>query len=154
MDQSFNMSNFQTVEDRLLTVIFALVAAAVAGIISILCLYLLVIYMRLKKREKMSLEMITLEVTMPKENEIKIDAAEQMFASFTSLKKTGMFSFLDLDDVIAFEIVGKQSDIRFYISAPSRIIDLVEKTVYSYYPKCDIKKADEPNTFTQEKKPT
>jgi len=152
MDQSFNMSNFQTVEDRLLTVIFALVAAAVAGIISILCLYLLVIYMRLKKREKMSLEMITLEVTMPKENEIKIDAAEQMFASFTSLKKTGMFSFLDLDDVIAFEIVGKQSDIRFYISAPSRIIDLVEKTVYSYYPNCDIKKADEPNIYSEDGK--
>ena len=96
--------------------------------------------------------MLTLEVRLPKENEIKIDAAEQMFASFSSLKKSGMWSFLDLDDVVSFEIIGRQSDIRFYISAPSRIIDLVEKTVYGYYPAADIKKVDEPNIFSEDGK--
>ena len=40
----------------------------------------------------MSLEMITLEVKLQKDNEIKIDAAEQMFAALTTLKKGGFFS--------------------------------------------------------------
>jgi hypothetical protein len=66
---------------------------------------------------------------VPKDNEIKIDAAEQMFAAFASLKKSGWLSFLDLDDVLAFEIVGKEAEIRFYVSAPAKIIDLVEKII-------------------------
>jgi len=41
-----------------------------------------------------------------------------MFASFSSLKKSGWLSFLELDDVLSFEIVGKKADIRFYVSAP------------------------------------
>jgi len=98
------------------------------------------------------LEMVTLEVKTPKDNEIKIDVAEQMFASFSSLKKSGWLSAFDLDDVLAFEIVGKKADIRFYVSAPSRIIDLVEKTIYSYYPSADIKKVDEPNIFSEDGK--
>lgn len=135
--------------DRLITVGLAAVAAAVAAGLTFIIIYLIVIYFRLKKREEISLEMLTLEVRLPKENEIKIDAAEQMFASFSSLKKSGMFSFLDLDDVIAFELVGKKADIRFYVSAPSRIVDLVEKTIYGYYPNADIRKVDEPNIFTE-----
>jgi len=108
--------------------------------------------MRLKKREQISLEMATVEVKLPKENEIKIDAADQMFSSFSSLKKSGIFSFLEVDDVISFEIVGKKSEIRFYVSASARIIDLVEKTIYSYYPNADIRKVDEPNIFSEEGK--
>ncbi len=139
----------QTLTDRFLTFILALVAALSAGGLTLLFMYLILIFLRLKKRERISLEMVTLEVKAPKDNEIKIDVAEQMFASFSSLKKSGWFSFLELDDVLAFEIVGKKTDIRFYISAPSRIIDLIEKTVYSYYPSADIKKVDEPNIFSE-----
>ncbi len=140
------------VTNRLITVGLATAAATLAGIFTLLFFYILIVYVRLKKREKISLEMLTLEVRMQKDNEVKIDAAEQMFASFSSLKKGGMFSFLDLDDVIAFEIVGRPSDIRFYVSAPGRIIDLVEKTIYGFYPSADIKKVDEPNIFTEDGK--
>lgn len=138
--------------DRLITVGLAAVAAIIAGALTFVLIYLFIIYSRLKKREQISLEMVTLEVRMSKDNETKIDAAEQMFASFTSLKKSGMFSFLEVDDVISFEIVGKPSDIRFYISAPNKIIDLVEKTVYGYYPACDIRRVDEPNIFSEDGK--
>jgi len=96
--------------------------------------------------------MITMELKLPKDNEIKIDAAEQMFASFTSLKKHGFWSFLEVDDVIAFEIIGKKTDIRFYVSAPSSIMDLVEKTIYGYYPTADMRKVDEPNIFFEQGK--
>jgi len=144
--------DYQFLLDRLITFSFATLAAAIAAGLTMVFIYLLIIYFRLKKREEISLEMVTLEVRIAKDNEIKIDAAEQMFASFSSLKKSGMWSFLDLDDVISFEIIGKKAEIRFYISAPSRIIDLVEKTVYGYYPNADIKKVDEPNIFIEDGK--
>ena len=140
---------YQTIGDRAITFVLALGAALLVAAITLIFIYLILIYLRLKKREQISLEMITLEVKLQKDNEIKIDAAEQMFASFSSLKKSGWFSFLDLDDVLSFEIVGKKADIRFYVSAPSRIIDLVEKTIYGYYPAADIKKVDEPNIFSE-----
>ena len=126
-----------------------MVAIIIAAILSGAFLYFLILFIRMKKREQISLEMVSLEVKVPKDNEIKIDAAEQMFSQFASLKKTGWLSFLDVDDTLAFEIVGKKGDIRFYVSAPSRIVDLVEKTIYSYYPSADIKKVDEPNIFTE-----
>lgn len=114
--------------------------------------YILVFVMRLRKRMQISLEMATLEVQLTKDNEIKIDAAEQMFASFAGLKKSGFFTFLEIEDVLAFEIVGRKGEIRFYISAPNKLIDLVEKTVYSYYPQASISRVDEPNIFTPDGK--
>lgn len=148
MDTSF----VTPLTQQLLTVILGLVAGLGAAGITFVALYLLMIFFRLKKREQISLEMMTVEIKTPKDNEIKIDVAEQMFASFSSLKKSGWFSAFDVDDVLAFEIVGKKADIRFYVSAPARIIDLVEKTIYGYYPNADIRKVDEPNIFTEEGK--
>ncbi len=145
-------SYIQTIIDRTISLGLAFIAALLAGGITFMVIYLIIIFLRLKKREQISLEMITLEVKVQKDNEIKIDAAEQMFASFASLKKSGWFSFLELDDVLAFEIVGKKGDIRFYVSAPSRIIDLVEKGIYGYYPTADITQVDEPNIFSEEGK--
>ena len=125
-------------------------AAIIASLLTIGFIYLLVIYIRLKKRDQMACEMITLEVLMPKENEIKIDAAEQMFASFSSLEKPGgILSFLEVGDVLACEIVGTKSDIRFYISVPKKIVDLIEKTIYGYYSTADIRHVEEPNIFTE-----
>jgi hypothetical protein len=144
--------DYQIYVDRLVTIGLASLAAILAAGLTLVLIYLVVIYFRLKKREQISLEMVTLEVKLAKENEIKIDAADQMFSSFSSLKKSGFFSFLEVDDVISFEIIGKKAEIRFYISAPNRIIDLVEKTIYSYYPMADIRKVDEPNIFSEQGK--
>jgi len=142
----------QSFFDRLITLGLATAASLIAGLITVVILYLLTVYFRLKRREQMSLEMITLEIKLQKDNEIKIDAAEQMFASFSSLKKGGFFSFLDVDDVIAFEIVGRHAEIHFYVSVPAKIVDLVEKTIYGYYSAADIRRVDEPNIFTEDGK--
>ena len=127
-----------------------------AGIIALgltgVVLYLVVLYLRLKKRMEHALEMVTVEVRIPKDNEIKIDSAEQMFSAFQSIKHHGWFSFLEVEDVIAFEIVGRNAEIRFYISAPNRIIDLVEKTIYAHYQTADIQKVEEPNIFSEQGK--
>jgi len=145
-------SYLQPFVDRLVLFLIALLASLLAAVLVWALVYFTVLLIKMKKREKASLEMLTLEVRMPKDNEIKIDAAEQMFASFSSLKKSGIFSFLDVEDTLVFEIVGKQSDIRFYISAPAKIIDLVEKTIYGYYPSADIRRVEEPNIFSEEGK--
>ncbi len=143
---------FSLLLDRFFIFGLALFAALLAGVLTLVLVYLIIIYFRMKKREEVSLEMVTIEITLPKDNEIKVDAAEQMFAAFSSLKKSGFWTFLEVDDTIAFEIVGKKSDIRFYVSAPSRIIDLVEKTIYGYYPTADIQKVDDPNIFSEDGK--
>jgi len=140
---------FQGVFDRVFAFLLATTAAIFAGVLTFIFVYLIIIYFRLKKREKASLETVTVEVRLPKDNEIKIDAAEQMFASFSSLKKSGFLSILDVEDVIAFEIVGIKADIKLYVSAPAKVIDLVEKTIYGYYPNADIKRSEEPNIFSE-----
>ncbi|GAB4218614.1 MAG: hypothetical protein Fur009_0140 [Candidatus Microgenomates bacterium] len=146
--------DFQIIFDQIMTLALAAFAAILAAGLTLLLMYLIVLYFRLKKREQISLEMVTIEVKVPKDNEIKVDAAEQMFSSFSTLKKSGFWSFLEVDDVVGFEIVAKQAEIRFYVTAPNRIIDLVEKTIYSYYQNADIKKVDEPNIFTENGKVT
>ncbi len=144
-----NTVDFQILTDKLITISLAVFASLIAAFLTFILIYLVVIYFRFKKREQISLEMVTVEVRLPKDNEIKIDVAEQMFSSFSSLKKSGFWSFLEVDDVLAFEIVGKEAEIRFYVSAPNKIMDLVEKTIYSYYPTADIRKVTEPNIFTE-----
>ena len=76
----------QGIADRAVTFVFALFAAFLAAGLTFVLLYFIIILLRLRKREQLSLEMVTVEVKLPKENEIKVDAAEQMFASFASLK--------------------------------------------------------------------
>ena len=144
--------DYQVYIDRAIIIGLASLSAILAAGLTLVFIYLVVIYFRLKKREQISLEMVTLEVKLAKDNEIKIDAADQMFSSFSSLKKSGFFSFLEVDDVISFEIIGKKAEIRFYVSAPNRIIDLIEKTIYGYYPMADIKKVEEPNIFSEQGK--
>lgn len=139
----------QTIIDQAIFFGILAIAILIASLLTTALIYVLIIFIRLKKREQMSMEMVTLEVKISKDNEIKIDAAEQMFHYFNSLKKTGWFSFLEIEDVLSFEIVAKKADIRFYISAPNKIVDLVEKTIYGFYPTADIMKVDEPNIFSE-----
>lgn len=148
MDQASAQVYVDQITSILLLALLAGLSAALTAVFG----YVLVFVMRLRKRMHVSLEMSTLEVQLTKDNEIKVDAAEQMFASFAGLKKTGFFTFLEIEDVLAFEIVGKKGEIRFYVSAPNRLVDLVEKTIYSYYPQASIRKVDEPNIFTPEGK--
>ena len=75
---------FQGIFDRIFAFLLATTAAIFAGSLTFMFVYLIIIYFRLKKREKASLETVTVEVRVPKDNEIKIDAAEQMFSSFSS----------------------------------------------------------------------
>jgi type IV secretory pathway TraG/TraD family ATPase VirD4 len=135
--------------DRTVVLALILLAFFIAMGAMFLVSYVMVIFTRIKKREKISLEMVTMEIKMPKDNEIKIDAAEQMFTAFSTSKKKGLFSFLEVDEAIALEIIGRPADLRFYVSVPVKLKDMIEKQIYGYYPNADIQTVDEPNIFSE-----
>lgn len=116
--------------------------------IVIFLLYSLSVFIKNRRREKYALNFVTLLVKLPKSNEIKIDAAEQMFAGLYSLKKVGAFSFLEPEETIGFEIIGMKEDIAFYVTCPRHIQDLVEKQINGAYPSAAISEVDEVNIFS------
>ncbi len=109
----------------------------------------LIVWYRNRRREEKSLKFVLLEVSLPRDNEIKIDAAEQMISAFTSIRKGGKFSFLKLQDHLSFEVVGLPEDIRFYVSVPQHLKDMVEKQINGAYPGAEIKEVNEYNIFSE-----
>lgn len=111
--------------------------------------YVLFLAWKYRDREKKSMEYTLMQVATPRDNETKIDAAEQMFSSLHAMYHGGYWSFLKPQDHISFEIVAKREDIRFYIAAPKKYVDLVEKQIHGSYPGADIKIVDEYNIFSE-----
>ncbi len=135
-------------------VILLLVAGLVLVLMGVL-FFALTLWIKWRDREKKSLELVTLCIAVPEENEVKIDAMEQILNSFSSLYKSAKFKWLQrfqAQPSLTFEIVGTSEDIRFYISTPKKYQDLVEKQVYSIFAGADIMEVDEPNIYPAEGK--
>ena len=124
-----------------LFIILTLLAVIIGGIIGVV--YLFMLWYRNRDREKQALDSTLIQVTVPRDNEIKIDAAEQFFASFAGIKASGTFSFLKFQPHISFEIVGMAEDIRFYVYVPNKYKDIVEKQINASYPDAEIKVVEE-----------
>jgi hypothetical protein len=114
--------------------------------------YALILWYRWREREQKSLEMVTLQIVVPQDNEIKIDATENIIGSMGVLYKSAKFKFLQpfiSQPNLSLEIVGTHQDIRFYISLPKKYQDLIEKQIYSVYAGADVQAIDDPNIFTE-----
>ena len=135
------ISNLQQGVISLLIILLSLITLFVLG-------YIFVLWWRHHSREEKSLDYVLLQITVPFDNEIKIDAAEQMFASLFSMKKGGMLNFLHLQPHISFEIVAKHEDIRFYVSVPFKLKDMLEKQINGAYPDAEILEIPEYNLFS------
>ena len=111
----------------------------------------LVCFIKYKDREKQSLRFVLLQITVPRDNEIKIDAAEQLFSTFSSIRKsTGkLFGRFSAQPHIGFEIVALHESIRFLISCHSTHRDLIEKQINGAYPDAEIKEVSEYNIFSE-----
>ena len=140
MNQNFTMPNFSGLLGPLILIVIVLL---IIGGLGAGLSYLIVLWLRNRGREAQSLESTLIQVTMPRENEIKIDAAEQFFASFAGIKVGGMFSFIKFKPHISFELVGMPEDIRFFVYAPNKYKDLVEKQINASYPDAEIKEVSE-----------
>jgi len=108
-----------------------------------------IIWYRNRKREENSLKYVLLQVVVPRDNEIKIDAAEQMISAFSSIKKGGKLAFLKLQEHISFEIVALPEEIKLYVSVPQNLRDMIEKQINGAYPGADVKEASEYNIFSE-----
>lgn len=100
-------------------------------------------------REKDSLDSVLLQIAVPKNNDIKIDAMEQFISSLYSIKKGGWKQKFKLQPAMSFEIVARQDDIRFYIWTPNRYRDLIEKQLHGSYSDAEIRLVDEYNIFNE-----
>jgi hypothetical protein len=129
------MQDFNSI---LIAFTLGILSAGVLIVFLIALSYVLLIFYKNRHRERESLNSTLLQVSVPRDNEIKIDAAEQLFSSFASMKKSGKFSFLKFQPSLSFEIVGMPQDIRFYVNTPNKYKDMVEKQINGAYPDAEI----------------
>jgi len=79
-----------------------------------------------------------LQILLPKDNEIEISAAEELFSGLLGLKKPWLKALFTGQYRISFEIVSKMTGIGFYVVVPDDIASLVEKQINGVYPEAEI----------------
>jgi len=109
-------------------------------------------FMRGRGREERSVDSVLLRIGIPKNNEVKIDAMEQLFTALYSIKKGGWKQKYSTQPTVSFEIVARSEDIKFFVWTPKPFQDLIEKQIHGAYPDAEIKEVDEYNIFTEEGK--
>jgi len=107
-------------------------------------------WIKSKGREERSLDSVLLQISVPKGNEIKIDAMEQFFLGLSSIKKGGWKQKFLQQPNLSFEIVARKEDIKFYIWTPNSYKDLIEKQLHGTYPDAEILEVPEYNIFTED----
>ena len=114
--------------------------------------YVFFIIFRYRGREERSVDSVYLQVSVPRLNEIKIDAMEQLFASLFSIKKGGWKQKFAVQPAISFEIIARSEDIKFFVWTPTEYKDLIERQIHGAYPDAEIKEVQEINLFETEGK--
>jgi hypothetical protein len=109
--------------------------------------FILFTMIRFRGREEKSINSVLLQVAVPRGNEIKIDAMEQLFSSLYSIKKGGWKMRYSTQPAVSFEIVARPEDIRFFVWTPKKLKDLMEKQIHGAYPDAEIKEVEEYNIF-------
>lgn len=133
-------------------ILFAAIFAAVSIFGMVIAAFVAFIYFKNRKREENSIDSVLLQVAIPRNNEFKVDVMDQLISGFYSIKKSGWQQKFDIQPTISFEIVARQEDIRFYVWAPAKLKDMVEKQIHGSYPDAEVIEVDEYNIFTPEGK--
>ena len=102
-------------------------------------------YKKLNKLKVLNVDSVLLMLEIPRENDKKELAAEQLFASLhgilrdrRELKNSG-----GVQEHLSFEIVSTAGQIRFYVWTPKILQSFVEGQIYSQYPTVQIYKMNE-----------
>jgi len=134
------------------TLILTLVLLGFIALVIVGAGFLILAIIRSRGREERSIDSVLLQIAVPRGNEIKIDAMEQLFASLFALKKGGWKQKFSVQPAVSFEIVGRQEDIRFYVWTPKKLQDLIEKQIHGAYSDAEITVIDEYNLFSEDGK--
>src|SRR3989338_9315705 len=101
------------------TLILTLVLLGFIALVIVGAGFLILAIIRSRGREERSIDSVLLQIAVPRGNEIKIDAMEQLFRSLYSIKKGGwQQKYMSTQPAVSFEIVGRKEDIRFYVWTP------------------------------------
>ncbi len=112
-------------------------------------------YKKVNKLKVLNVDSVLLMLEIPRTNDKKELAAEQLFASLhgilrdkAELKNTG-----GVQEHLSFEIVSTSGQIRFYVWVPKILQSFVEGQIYAQYPSVQIYKMNEDYVDEHDKYP-
>lgn len=92
------------------------------------------------------------EQQQPKSEKELISVMEHLFASLGNIKEKANFwhRIIYGDAVVALEIANPadNDEISFYVGAPKKFINIVERQIHSFYPKASIERVKDYNIFS------
>lgn len=99
--------------------------------------------------EKKSLSAVVFEVRVPKNSEVEIQSADQMFSGLLGIgeKLKGLKKLMNANTFVSFEIVGLPEMIKFYVVSSKSLSNTVEKAINAAYPTAEVARTDEYNIF-------
>ena len=102
-------------------------------------------YKKLNKLKVLNVDSVLLMLEIPRENDKKELAAEQLFASLHGIlrDKQELKNSGGVQEHLSFEIVSTAGQIRFYVWVPKILQSVVEGQIYSQYPTVQIYKMNE-----------
>ncbi|MBR2855327.1 hypothetical protein IKE99_00035, partial [Candidatus Saccharibacteria bacterium] len=112
-------------------------------------------YKKLNKLKVLNVDSVILMLEVPRENDKKELAAEQLFASLHGIlrDKQELKNSGGVQEHLSFEIVSTSGQIRFYVWVPKVLQSFVEGQIYSQYPTVQIYKMNEDYVDNREKYP-
>ena len=112
-------------------------------------------YKKINKLKILNVDSVLLMLEIPRANDKKELAAEQMFASLHGIlrDKQELRNSGGVQEHLSFEIVSTAGQIRFYVWVPKVLQSFVEGQIYSQYPTVQIYKMNEDYVDNREKYP-
>lgn len=112
-------------------------------------------YKKMGRLQLLNVDSVLLMLEIPRTNDKKELAAEQLFASLHGIlrDKTELRNSGGVQEHLSFEIVSTKGQIRFYVWVPKILQSFVEGQIYSQYPTVQIHKIDEDYVDNRHKHP-
>ncbi len=112
-------------------------------------------YKKLNKIKVLNVDSVLLMLEIPRTNDKKELAAEQLFASLHGIlrDKTELRNSGGVQEHLSFEIVSTAGQIRFYVWVPKVLQNFVEGQIYSQYPSVQIYRMNEDYVDNRSKYP-
>lgn len=112
-------------------------------------------YKKLNRLKVLNVDSVLLMLEIPRANDKKELAAEQLFASLHGIlrDKAELKNSGGVQEHLSFEIVSTSGQIRFYVWVPKILQSFVEGQIYAQYPTVQIYKMNEDYVDDREKYP-
>lgn len=112
-------------------------------------------YQRLNRLKVLNVDSVLLMLEIPRANDKKELAAEQLFASLHGIlrDREELRTSGGVQEHLSFEIVSTGGQIRFYVWVPKILQSFVEGQIYAQYPTVQIYRMDDDYVDTRDKYP-